>query len=302
MGGVFYLTFGLSYRRHLKNMGSVQKKKIQLKKLRTFLSKIFNGVFLRNPVQRAVFHFYEKTLKASMFHKMRLALFIAIGVGLIPFQIAINELVPQNLTGINKIMISIPLILSFFLLLGLRAIVNMPISLEANWIFRLTERKNARHYFTALRKGIFFLNLLPLFVVLFIVYSFLWGGMSAFYHCLYGLVVSVLLMEVLFLHNCKIPFACSYLPGQEKIQLFWLFYLFLFLAYINLMSWIELALLQAPSIFFIFYAIAFLIILGIRIYQTFFFYKKITIQFEEEPEPVLIGLDYKAPSYKRGGI
>ncbi len=302
MGGVFYLTFGLSYRRHLKKMGSVQKKIILLKKLRMFLSKIFNRVFFRNPVQRAVFHFYGKTLRASMFHKMRLALFIAIGVGLIPFQIAINEVIPQNLTGINRIMISIPLILSFFLLLGLRAIVNMPISLEANWIFRLTERKNARHYFTALRKGIFFLNLLPLFVVLFIVYAFLWDGMTAFYHCLYGLVVSVLLMEVLFLHNCKIPFACSYLPGQEKIQLFWLFYLFLFLAYINLMSWIELELLRAPSIFFVFYAIAFFIILGIRIYQTFFFYKKITIQFEEEPVPVLIGLDYKAPSYKRGAI
>lgn len=299
MVGAFYLTTGLSYRRYLKKLGSVQKKKTHLKKLRMFFTSIFNWVFLRNPVQRAVFHFYRKTLKASMFHKMLLASFVALGVGLIPFQIAIKDMVPKTLTGINRTMLSIPLILSFFLLLGLRGIVNMPISLESNWIFQLTEWKNVRHYFTGLRKAIFFLNLLPLFVLLFIFYLFLWDGITTFYHSLYGLVVSVLVMEVFFLTYCKIPFACSYLPGKEKLQLFWFLYLFSFIAYINLMSWIELGLLRVPSNFFIFYGIVFLIILGIHIYQLFFFYKKIGVRYEEEPEPIMVGLDYKTPLHKR---
>jgi len=65
------------------------------------------------------------------------------------------------------------------------------------------------------------------------------------------------------------------------------------------MSWIELGLLRVPSNFFIFYGIVFLIILGIHIYQALFFYKKITIRYEEEPEPIMVGLDYKTPLHKR---
>jgi len=299
MVGAFYLTTGLSYRRYLKNLSAKQVGRIHFRKLRTFFTHIFDWAFLRNPVQRAIFHFYGKTLKSSMFHRMQLASFVAVGVGLIPFQIAISDVGPKGLFSINKIMLSIPLILSFFLLLGLREVVNMPISIGANWIFQLTERRNIRHYFSALRKGIFFFNLLPLFVGLFICYFFLWDGMTASYHCLYGLAVSVLVMEIFFLSYCKIPFACTYLPGKEKIHLFWLFYLVLVLAYINIMSWIESTLLRVPLNFFIFYGIVFFIILGIRIYQLFFFYRHIGIVYEEELEPVMIGLDYRAPYNKR---
>lgn len=299
MMGTFFITTGLSYRRYLKKMGSVQRKKIHLRKLRMFFTALLNFIFLRNRIQRAVFHFYGKTLKASMFHKMRLASFVAIGVGLVPFQIALKNVTPTSLFGINRAVLSIPLILSFFLLLGLRGVVNMPISIESNWIFQITEDKNIRHYLTGFRKAVVFLNLLPLCVFLFICHIFLWDVITAFYHCLYGLVVSVLVMEVLFLKYCKIPFACTYLPGKEKLQLFWFPYLILFLVYINLMSWIELELLRFPSSFFIFYGIVFFVYLAIRIYQLVFFNRSTGIQYEERPEPVMVGLDYEAPKHKR---
>ncbi len=295
----FFLITGLSYSHYLKKMGTKERKKARLQKVRLLFKGLFDGIFLRNPVQRVVFHFYQKTLKASMFHKMRLASFVAVGIGLIPFQIAVKDVVPQTLTGINKTVLSFPLVLSFFLLLGIRGSVNMPVALGANWIFRLTEWEKRRHYFSGIRKAIFFLGLLPLFLIIFVFYLFLWGGITAFYHSLYGLVVSVLVMEFLFLTYCKIPFACSYLPGKEKIQLYWIPYVFIFLAYINLMSWIELQLLRAPSYFFLFYGIVFFMLLGIRVYQVFFFYKKTGIQYEEQLEPVVIALDYRTPPHKR---
>jgi len=234
-----------------------------------------------------------------MFHKMRLASFVAIGVGLIPFQIALKNVNPTSWVGINRAVLSISLILSFFLLLGLRGVVNMPISIESNWIFQMTEHKNIRHYLAGFRKAVVFLNLIPLFIFLFICHIFLWDGIAAFYHCFYGLVVSILVMEVLFLKYCKIPFACTYLPGKEKLQLFWFPYLILFLVCINLMSWIELELLRFLPSFFIFYGIVFFAYLAIRIYQLVFFYRNTGIQYEEKPEPVMIGLDYEAPKHKR---
>ncbi|MBN1271474.1 MAG: hypothetical protein JXB26_04315 [Candidatus Aminicenantes bacterium] len=296
---IFYLTTNLGYRRYLIKMDSTRRKRTHLKRMRKFFPHIFHMAFLRNPVQRAVFHFYRNSVYASTFHKMRLASFVAFGIGMIPFQIAMKKLIPGDLTGVNRTMLSLSFILMVFYLIGLRGVINMPISLDANWIFKLTEHKKIHHYFTGLKKGIFFINLLPLFIIFFIFYSFLWGWIIAIYHCLYVLALSVLVMEVFFISYNKIPFACSYLPGKEKMQFLWVVYLFLYLAFINLMSWIELEILKTPSYIIIFYAISCLIILGIRFFQLFFFYKNKGIKYEEVLDPVMVGLDYEMPLYKK---
>ena len=108
-----------------------------------------------------------------------------------------------------------------------------------------------------------------------------------------------MVMELFFIHYCKIPFGCSYLPGKEKLQLYWIVYFLGFLAYINLCVWIETYLLSDTSQFLRFFIVMFSLILGIRLYQGFFYYRNITIKYEEEPEPAMVGLDYKVPLYKR---
>lgn len=296
---VFYLTTGLSYSRHLKNVGIRSGKAAPLKKFKLKFLSIFNQVFLRNPTQRAVFYFYGKTLKSSMFHKMRLTTYVAMGVGFILALLATQDKDPSRLLVVNKTMLSIPHIMSFFLLLGLRGIVNIPTTLSANWIFKLTERKKIGHYFSGLKKGIVFWNLIPLFLVMLIGYWLLWNNINAFYHSIYGLAVSWLVMEVFFFNYYKIPYACSYLPGKEKVQLLWVFYLLMYLTYINLICRIELELLRTPANFPFFYGILLLIILCIRFYSWFFIYKKISLKYVEEPEPVMVGLGYETPQYKR---
>jgi len=51
----------------------------------------------------------------------------------------------------------------------------------------------------------------------------------------------------------KTPFTYSYMPGQEKVHVFWLLYIFLFLGYIYFMTWLEKILLTKPEniIFFL---------------------------------------------------
>jgi hypothetical protein len=299
MVGTFCATAGLSYKHFFREQGAGQKRRTSLQRMSLIMTNAFDEVFLKNSTQRAVFHFYLRTLKINMSLKMRLASYLALGVGIIPFLIAVKDLVPKTLAGISRATLSIPLILSFFFLLGLRGIVNIPVSLEANWVFRLTEIKKIRHYFTGLRKAIIFLNILPLFALLFVFYAIIWNPRTALYHCLYGLAVSLLVMEALFLNFCKIPFSCSYLPGKEKVQQFWLFYLISFLAYINLMSWVELELLRRPGYFLMFFGIVFFIIAAGRLYQILFFYKNIGVKYEEAPEPVMVDLDYETPLHRK---
>lgn len=290
MVGIFYLTTGIGYRRYLQRSGTSDGKKAHLNKLKIISNKVLNKTLLRNNIQRAVFYFYRNTLKTSILHRMRLASYIAVGVGIVSFQIVIQGITKKTSLSENTALISIPLTLSFFLLLGLREIVNIPNSLNANWIFQLTEKKYLKHYFSGLRKGVVALNILPLFILLFIFYVFFLGWITAAYHCLFGFLITVLVMELFFLRYNKIPFACSYLPGKEKIQLFWIFYLLLFIAYLKITSWIELMLLQAPSNFFIFYSVIIFLLICIRMYKHLFFYRKISIKYQEEVEPVLISL------------
>jgi len=290
MVGIFYLTTGIGYRRYLQKSGTSDGKKAHLNKLKIISNKALNKTLLRNNIQRAVFYFYGNTLKTSILHRMQLASFIAIGVGIVSFQIVIQDIIKEESSIESAALISIPLTISFFLLLGLREMVNIPISLNANWIFQLTEKKYVKHYFSGLRKGIVVFNVFPLFILLFIYYVFLLGWVSAAYHCFFGFFITVLVMELFFLRYNKIPFACSYLPGKERIQLFWIFYLFLFVSYLKITSWIELRLLKAPSNFFIFYSVIILLLFCIRIYQHLFFYRKISIKYQEEVEPVLISL------------
>jgi hypothetical protein len=174
------------------------------------------------------------------------------------------------------------------LLAGLRAVINIPSSLEANWIFKITESQDKNNYFSAIKKGIFFFTLVPLFLFIFVFYLFLWGWQGAFIHCLYGLVISTLLMEGYFLNYHKIPFACSYLPGKAKMHVLWMIYLFSFLLYVFFMSFIEYELLKKPSKFIIFYGVLFGLFLLFKIFQNYFLYKKTEIMYEEELEPVMV--------------
>lgn len=288
--GLFYVTMGLGYRRSLRHMASGKAAKPRFLRLRSAWGAVFRRLVLPNPIQQAVYDFSSNTLKKSHFHKVRLASFIAVALGLILVLVLPQPAIFHEGSLTSRTLMALPLILGFFLLIGLRGIVQIPSSLDANWVFRLTEYERKRHYFSALRKVILFRALIPLFFFCLIFYTFLWGPRAALLHGLYGLAASAVLMEVLFLKQRKIPFACSYLPGQERIQLFWLFYVIAFLVYIVALTNLEVLFLRSPGSFVYYYVTVLAVLTGIRLYQRLYFYKKIRILYEEKPAAVMVGL------------
>ena len=289
LGGI-YVTMGLGYCRYMKHTAGSQVFSSHTSGIRSFIQLILNAVFLRHPVQRAVFMFIARTLKQSMFHRVRLASFLAVAVGLILVQVLPQPEILRESAITNRTLLAIPLILGFFLMLGLRGVMQIPLDVEANWIFRLTESQRKQHYFAAARKAIILLALNPLFILLLIFFVLIWDPVTALLHCAFGWAATVILMEILFLKQRKIPFTCSYLPGQEKIQLFWLAYVAGFLIYISGLVSLESSLLMKPQGFFYTFVSALILWLSLRMYQTFFYYKKVSILYEETPAPVLISL------------
>jgi len=280
-----------SYARHLKKSLEVRRGRIKLQKVKDVLSRVFDAVALRNPTQRAVFHFFGQTLSRSTLHKMRLFNYLAVSSALALIMLGTTQLLRSRMTTSNRTLLAIPLILSFFLLLGIRSLANVPACLEANWVFQITERTPRRHYFAGLKKAVFFEALVPLFVLVFVFYYYLWGWKPALLHGFYGLAASVLLMEVLFLHYPKVPFTCTFVPGKAKVHVYWLPYVIGFLIYASFLSSLERFLFAYPRYFLNYFVICGVLFVASRLYQNFYFYSRQPIVYHEEPEPVMISLE-----------
>lgn len=289
MGG-FFVSAALGYKKYCRKMDIKKKRSSLFLGPKIILSRLLHTIFLRNPIQRAVFYFVGKTLRYSKIHKIRLAVFAAVGVSLELIFLASNMRNLESFSQLNTTLLTIPMILMLFLLIGMRSVVNIPLSLEANWIFRITEEHSLNHYVSGLRKGILLYVLCPLFASAFVFFTFLYGWEIGFLHSLYGVVLGGLFIEVLFLRYHKIPFACSYLPGKAKVHIFWLVYFVAFILYVSLTSRIELALLQKPSLFLLFLGTCFFVFLGMRIYQNNYLFNHWSITFEDKPDPVMVML------------
>jgi hypothetical protein len=291
--GFFFCIFILeiNFKLHLLKTGESGSKIAILNKTKRAFFNVFNGIFLRKPIQRAVFHFFRLTLESSNLHRVRLAYFISVSIGIVLILIVYQGDASVRNSEFSRTLLMVPHILSLFLLIGLKSVMKIPVFLGANWIFKITETKDKQHYFLGTRKAIFFLLLVPLYLLFFVVYSFSWGILLSLYHSFFGLVISFLLMEVLFFKYRKIAFTCSYLPGQEKLQFYWFFYLVGVFVYVVSVSWIELKLLLDPKNFIPFYGFVFLVYGCLRIYQKFILNRDISIKYEEVPVPVMQSLN-----------
>jgi hypothetical protein len=287
----FFGAAAISYARHLKKSQEVRRERGPLKRTKDTFSRIFDVVILRNQTQRAAFHFFGQTLWRSIPHKMRLFNYLAFASGLCLIMLGTAQFMPSQMIPSNRTVLAIPLVLSFFLLLGIRSLANVPASLEANWIFQLTEQTPLRHYFVGLKKAIIFETLLPLFVLVLIFYQFLWGWGPALLHTFFGLAASFLLLEGLFWHYQKIPFTCTFVPGKARVHVFWLPYVFGFLTYVSFLSSVERFLLFNPHYFLDYFFTCGVLIVGSWLYQNLYFYRRQPIIYHEEPEPVMVTLE-----------
>jgi len=93
----------------------------------------------------------------------------------------------------------------------------LPIALRANWIFRLTELRDGREYSSAVRRTLFILGVLPVWVATAALLLFIFPFGVAVGHLLVLGLLGTILVEICLQGFKKIPFTCSYLPGKGKI-------------------------------------------------------------------------------------
>jgi hypothetical protein len=109
-----------------------------------------------------------------------------------------------------------------FAVIGVRIVIAMPHTLRANWIFRMTETRGAGEYLAAVRRSLLVIALAPVWLLLAVLFLFRWPTWPVAGHLVVLGLVGVIVVELCLDGFHKLPFACSYLPGQPKVHVvFW---------------------------------------------------------------------------------
>jgi hypothetical protein len=109
-----------------------------------------------------------------------------------------------------------------FAILGVRLVISMPHMVRANWIFHMTETRNVPEYLSAVRRSLFVIALAPAWLLLAVLFLSRWPTLPVAGHLVVLGLLGITLVELCLYGFHKLPFTCSYLPGQSKTQvIFW---------------------------------------------------------------------------------
>ncbi|HVP47848.1 MAG TPA: hypothetical protein VMT32_14740 [Bryobacteraceae bacterium] len=248
---------------------------------------------LRNPLERAIFRFSLRTMLRSPKHRLILAAYTGTGLALV-LEESVALALQKGLEwkpAQEVAMLSLPLVISFFLLSGMRFIFNIPSELSANWIFQVTERREQADYLSGARAAMVLLAVAPVAAVVAAVYGFLFDPRTALVHAAYCSLLSLLLVEGLLWRLDKLPFTCSYIPGRIPVVMLLTAYVVAFLFYTHVMAYLEREMLQSGLATGISLGALFSAWCGLRAYRKRARAKTEGFVFQQEPEPVVCTLN-----------
>ncbi len=194
---------------------------------------LVHKVILREPGQRACYHFIARTLLRSDAHLQVVSAFAALG--LVAAVEALTSIRADQFFfarhSPSADFLSIPFLLSFCIIVGVRAAFEIPTNLDANWIFRLWLPSGDGEARKAARRVLLAFSLPWLAPVCFGVTLFFFGWATALLHTATLVACDALLVEVLLVHFRKIPFTCSYPAFQSNSGVILVAYLFGFFVF-----------------------------------------------------------------------
>lgn len=242
---------------------------------------------MRGGALSAMLLFSVRSLLRSRHHRAIYAFYVSlvIALGLSCLRDAVSTARPHPVStwflGSTVLMMSLVVV-------GLRGVASMPVTLNANWVLRLTQMESVHPYLSAGR-------ILSLLVAVAPVLSFV-AGIGALYRPLQPVAAHLfalaaagwLFVELTMLGTKKAPFACSFLPGKSNVQArFWTFVIAM-LPLTRLCGVFEQRAMRRPVV--IWEGAAVLLLAAVAVWRWNRSHEKTSVlQFEEsEPEVVTV--------------
>jgi len=226
-------------------------------------------VFLRNAPQRACYHFAARTLLRNDGPLQIILGFSALGLVLCAETLSsatnLRSLVAGPIPSTE--FLSVPFILAFCVIVGIRFAFETPADLRANWIFRYWLDPAQQDARSVARRVLLLFSLPWLAPAAFISVLVFWGWTAALLHVAILIGCTVLLVEAVLIRFRKIPFTCSYPPFQSHSALILVAYLFGFLFFTDYLPQMEHWSLQNPWQALVFLPLLAAALLGLRYYR-----------------------------------
>lgn len=211
--GVILVAFGayaIGYQRHFVKIAEIADTAVTLHEPRlrfSFLGK----ALLPTPFLRGCSRFVVKTLMRSEAH--RLVLTAVSGLALVlasqALMNAFQDRTSWREAALTPDALSIPFIVTFLLIIGLRLVFEIPVEIRANWVFQLLLDADGQESEPLARRVILTAVLPWILFGIFAVYCYLEGLAIASLHTLLLFVWSLLLTNILLIRFRKLPFTCS---------------------------------------------------------------------------------------------
>jgi hypothetical protein len=226
------------------------------------LSWAFKGLdrwILTSPFQRAGYRFVMRTLFRSERHGVVLGGFFGLGI-VIASQFLFASFNGKTLdiaSAPSAELFAIPLVLSYCTILGVRFVLDIPIEMRANWIFRLWLDKN-KHECIPLARKVMLTFVFPwVFGIALPLYGYLWGWRVGLLQAAVVSLWSLLVAEILLVRFRKVLFTCSYPPFRDSAVALVLICVLGFFVFVVLTSNLERWALLSPVLIVLFALVTF---------------------------------------------
>jgi hypothetical protein len=205
-------TYVVGYQRHFVRIAEIADTSATPHNPRAWrLGVLLDRLALRTRFQKAGFRFVTKTLLRSEVH--RLVLTAVGGLALVlASQALLDAFADANSlrqAALTPDALSVPFILSFLVIVGLRIVFEIPAELRSNWIFQFMVDPDQQECETLARRIILILVLPWLLAISLPVYAYLEGWKVAILHSLLVVAWAVLLTNIVLIRFRKIPFTCT---------------------------------------------------------------------------------------------
>jgi hypothetical protein len=179
----------------------------------------------RDRMARATSDFVLITLARSRVQQAPIAIAAALGVAIISVAIVTREGGLAELRSPRAVVLWIPIVLGYWIVVGLRASFVLPTELKAAWAFRIHSQMPSVSYWSGVRAAMFAFAIGPALLVNALVVLPLLGLRIAAIHALVVTLAIAITAQFASLLVEGIPFTRAYPPGHAKLKTRWQFYL-----------------------------------------------------------------------------
>jgi len=168
------------------------------------------------PREQVTTAFTLQTLARSGKHRLYFSAFVALGISL-----AVSQWLRFAVRPDAEPPLSIPYLLVFCALVGMRATFVAPADREANWVFRMLADRPAAFYQDSVRRAMVAVCLAPLSFLSAVVVAAAHGWLGGLGHLVVFSLIAWITLELLLFDFVKIPFTCTFQPPRAHIIFVW---------------------------------------------------------------------------------